>query len=94
MQSVRIHSLDNPSYNRGLNLEHPGRRQSCLSELGTEEPGTMPVKTNHSFFAILSDIHGKIDVLEAVFADIVKWPCKGVFRLSAAIGCGPESLLV
>ena len=49
---------------------------------------------NYSFFAILSDIHGKIDVLEAVFADIVKWPCKGVFRLSAAIGCGPESLLV
>ncbi len=43
-----------------------------------------------SFFAIISDIHANIDALEAVLADIERWPCRGILCIGDIVGYGPE----
>jgi diadenosine tetraphosphatase ApaH/serine/threonine PP2A family protein phosphatase len=43
-----------------------------------------------AFFAIISDIHGNIDALEAVLADIGQWPCRGILCLGDIVGYGSE----
>ena len=50
-------------------------------------------KSQDSFFAIFSDIHGNIDALEAVLVDIEQFPVKGFFCLGDTVGYGPESAL-
>jgi diadenosine tetraphosphatase ApaH/serine/threonine PP2A family protein phosphatase len=50
-------------------------------------------KSQDSFFAIFSDIHGNIDALEAVLADIEQFPVKGMFCLGDTVGYGPEPAL-
>lgn len=42
------------------------------------------------FVAILSDIHGNIDALDAVLEDIAGWECEAIFCLGDVIGYGPE----
>ena len=49
----------------------------------------MPQSQN-SFFAVFSDIHGNIDALTAVLADIEQFPVKGMFCLGDTVGYGPE----
>lgn len=44
-------------------------------------------------YAILSDIHGNIDALEAVLADMKRSPVTAVFCLGDMIGYGPEPAL-
>lgn len=44
-----------------------------------------------SFFAVISDIHGNIDALDAVLSDIAQWPVRGVFCLGDIVGYGTES---
>lgn len=43
-----------------------------------------------AFFAILSDIHSNLDALDAVLADMAKWPVRTVFCLGDVVGYGPE----
>lgn len=43
-----------------------------------------------SYFAIISDIHGNIDALEAVLADIERSPCSATLCLGDIVGYGPE----
>ena len=43
-----------------------------------------------AFFAIISDIHANIDALDAVLADIERWPCRGILCLGDIVGYGPE----
>jgi predicted phosphodiesterase len=43
-----------------------------------------------AFFAILSDIHSNIDALDAVLADIAKWPVRGIVCLGDIVGYGAE----
>jgi predicted phosphodiesterase len=43
-----------------------------------------------NFFAIFSDIHGNIDALEAVLADMDGLPVRGMFCLGDIVGYGPE----
>ena len=50
-------------------------------------------KSQDSFFAIFSDIHGNIDALEAVLVDIEQFPVKGFFCLGDTVGYGPEPAL-
>ena len=50
----------------------------------------MPQVSSPSFFALISDIHANIDALDAVLADIKKWPVKAVLCLGDIIGYGPE----
>ena len=50
----------------------------------------MPETTPPSFFALISDIHGNIDALEAVLADIEQWSCRGILCLGDIVGYGPE----
>ena len=54
---------------------------SCLS---------MPSVDNPSFFALLSDIHGNIDALDAVLDDVARHPCCGILCLGDVVGYGPE----
>ncbi|MEY2905903.1 MAG: hypothetical protein RLZZ408_374 [Verrucomicrobiota bacterium] len=50
-----------------------------------------PASTSkHNFFAIISDIHGNIDALEAVLADITEFPVRGILCLGDIVGYGPE----
>ena len=42
--------------------------------------------TSPAFFAIISDIHANIDALDAVLADIEKWPCRGILCLGDIVG--------
>ena len=44
-----------------------------------------------SFFAVISDIHGNIDALDAVISDIGQWPVRGIFCLGDIVGYGTES---
>jgi len=44
----------------------------------------------HAFFAIISDVHGNIEALDAVLTDIEQWPCRGTFCLGDIVGYGPE----
>ena len=43
-----------------------------------------------SFFALISDIHGNIDALDAVMADIKEFPVRGTLCLGDIVGYGPE----
>ena len=43
-----------------------------------------------SFLAIFSDIHGNIDALSAVLADIDQFPVRGMFCLGDIVGYGSE----
>lgn len=51
----------------------------------------MPKTKPPAFFALISDIHGNIDALESVLADIEQWPCRGILCLGDIVGYGPES---
>ncbi len=42
------------------------------------------------FHALISDIHGNIDALTAVLADIGQYPCRGIICLGDIVGYGPE----
>ena len=46
--------------------------------------------SKNNFFAIFSDIHGNIDALEAILADMAGFPVRGVFCLGDIVGYGPE----
>ena len=46
--------------------------------------------SKHNFFAIISDIHGNIDALEAVLTDITEFPVRGILFLGDIVGYGPE----
>lgn len=48
------------------------------------------MKQTHSFFAILSDIHANLIALEAVFADIARFPVRATLCLGDIIGYGPD----
>ncbi len=50
-------------------------------------PGFQP---QPSFVALVSDIHGNIDALSAVLADIGQWSCREIFCLGDVVGYGPE----
>lgn len=50
----------------------------------------MTSKKHPSFYAIISDIHGNIDALEAVLTDIEDWPVRGILCLGDIVGYGPE----
>ena len=43
-----------------------------------------------SLFAVISDIHGNLDALEAVLADIRQFPVSQIFCLGDIVGYGPE----
>jgi diadenosine tetraphosphatase ApaH/serine/threonine PP2A family protein phosphatase len=43
-----------------------------------------------SYFALISDIHGNLDALGAVLADIERQPCRGILCLGDIVGYGPE----
>jgi len=51
---------------------------------------SMSFVNDPSFFALLSDIHGNIDALEAVLDDVAQHPCRGILCLGDVIGYGPE----
>lgn len=44
----------------------------------------------YTYFALISDIHGNIDALEAVLEDMKKFPVRAVLCLGDIIGYGPE----
>jgi diadenosine tetraphosphatase ApaH/serine/threonine PP2A family protein phosphatase len=46
---------------------------------------------DYSFIAVLSDIHGNIDALDAVFADTERFPVREMVCLGDIVGYGPES---
>lgn len=48
------------------------------------------IKSDAAFFAILSDVHGNIDALDAVYADMREFSVRGIFCLGAIVGYGPE----
>jgi hypothetical protein len=50
----------------------------------TQNPSTS------KFFAVVSDIHANIDALDAVMADILTFPIRGIFCLGDIVGYGPE----
>jgi diadenosine tetraphosphatase ApaH/serine/threonine PP2A family protein phosphatase len=50
----------------------------------------MPDLKDPAFFALISDIHGNIDALDAVLADIGQHPCRGILCLGDIVGYGPE----
>ena len=50
----------------------------------------MPIKDPNNYFAILSDIHGNIDALEAVMSDIKRHPVRGILCLGDVVGYGSE----
>lgn len=45
---------------------------------------------DHAFFAIISDVHGNIDALEAVLEDMKRFPVQATLCLGDIIGYGPE----
>lgn len=45
---------------------------------------------DYDFFAFISDIHGNIDALEAVLADMKRFPVRAILCLGDIIGYGPE----
>jgi len=54
----------------------------------------MPKTKPPSFFALISDIHSNIDALDAVLADLEKWPCRGILCLGdivGGVGCWPRT---
>jgi diadenosine tetraphosphatase ApaH/serine/threonine PP2A family protein phosphatase len=53
----------------------------------------MTAPSKPKYFAIVSDIHGNIDALEAVLADIEKWPCSDILCLGDVVGYGPAPAL-
>lgn len=48
-------------------------------------------KKDYAFFALVSDIHGNIDALDAVLADMKQFPIQAILCLGDVIGYGPES---
>lgn len=48
------------------------------------------IPKEHSFFAIISDIHANIDALDAVFSDMECFPIRGILCLGDIVGYGPE----
>lgn len=50
----------------------------------------MAKKSKPTFFAVISDIHGNIDALDAVIADIAHWPVQAILCLGDIVGYGPE----
>lgn len=53
-------------------------------------PKSPATTSQANFFAIFSDIHGNIDALEAVLADMEGLPVRGMFCLGDIVGYGPE----
>jgi predicted phosphodiesterase len=51
----------------------------------------MPTTHSSSYFAILSDIHGNIDALDAVLQDLDRWECRGLLCLGDIVGYGSEA---
>ncbi len=49
----------------------------------------MPQLPRKGLLAFLSDVHGNIDALDAVLADIKQWPCRAVICLGDIVGYGP-----
>lgn len=49
-----------------------------------------PDANSPRFHAIISDIHGNLDALTSVLADIGHYPCRGILCLGDIVGYGPE----
>ena len=45
---------------------------------------------DYSFIAVLSDIHGNIDALDAVLTDTGRFPLREIVCLGDIVGYGPE----
>lgn len=54
----------------------------------TPKTSTPSTASAPSFLAILSDIHGNIDALEAVQKDLKQWPVSGLLCLGDTVGYG------
>jgi len=66
-----------------------GGEAARSARIASEKPGPDPANSAR-YFAILSDIHGNIDALEAVQEDMESYSVRGIFCLGDIVGYGPE----
>jgi diadenosine tetraphosphatase ApaH/serine/threonine PP2A family protein phosphatase len=92
---TRLHTAITPAFNGHRDLDgrrNPNRSIMTMSTPLAESASTAvrsarkPVR----FFALISDIHGNIDALDAVLSDIEQWPVRAILCLGDIVGYGPE----